>query len=686
MKKYKFDIENLDCANCAKKIEDAINKTEGIENCVLNFGASKMTLESELDNTLEVINEIKNKIEPDCIIKEENDKEVNIKKKNFEIPRLIIGIILAIIGFLGIFGTNISTAIIIAAYIVLLYRTAKKAVKQIKGHIIDENTLIVISAVGAYLVGKQSEGLMVILLFEIGKILEGKAIAKSRKSIKDLMNIKPEYANLIKGNENIKTEPENVKIGDTIVVKQGERVPLDGIVIKGEASLNTSALTGEAKLNRVKKDDEVLSGTINIDGLIELEVTKEYENSTVNRILDLVEKATDRKAKTENFVSRAARIYTPMVMIIATIVAIFMPFIFKDITYSQSIYKALIFLVIACPCSIAISVPLCYFSGIGKSSKRGILVKGSDYLDALKDVNKIVFDKTGTITNGKFEVIKIKTLDRNIKEEELLKYFALGESFSNHPIAKSILEKYNNKIDTSNVSKVEEIAGQGIKYEIDSKVVKIGNAKILKQDIGSNNEFGTIIYLTINNEVKGYVVLGDNIKEEVKDTIEELNKLEIKTMMFTGDSKDISQCVAREIGIKEVKYEMLPQDKFYELEKIIIDNEKHKKVAFVGDGINDSPVLARADIGISMGGIGSSSAIEASDIVIMTDKIDKIIEGIRISKKTNKIIKQNLIFAIGVKLLTFALSLLGFADMWEAVFADVGTTIITILNTLRILK
>ena len=686
MKKYKFDIENLDCANCAKKIEDAINKTEGIENCVLNFGASKMTLESELDNTLEVINEIKNKIEPDCIIKEENDKEVNIKKKNFEIPRLIIGIILAIIGFLGIFGTNISTAIIIAAYIVLLYRTAKKAVKQIKGRIIDENTLIVISAVGAYLVGKQSEGLMVILLFEIGKILEGKAIAKSRKSIKDLMNIKPEYANLIKGNENIKTEPENVKKGDTIVVKQGERVPLDGIVIKGEASLNTSALTGEAKLNRVKKDDEVLSGTINIDGLIEIEVTKEYENSTVNRILDLVEKATDRKAKTENFVSRAARIYTPMVMIIATIVAIFMPFIFKDITYSQSIYKALIFLVIACPCSIAISVPLCYFSGIGKSSKRGILVKGSDYLDALKDVNKIVFDKTGTITNGKFEVIKIKTLDRNIKEEELLKYFALGESFSNHPIAKSILEKYNNKIDTSNVSKVEEIAGQGIKYEIDSKVVKIGNAKILKQDIGSNNEFGTIIYLTINNEVKGYVVLGDNIKEEVKDTLEELNKLEIKTMMFTGDSKDISQCVAREIGIKEVKYEMLPQDKFYELEKIIIDNEKHKKVAFVGDGINDSPVLARADIGISMGGIGSSSAIEASDIVIMTDKIDKIIEGIRISKKTNKIIKQNLIFAIGVKLLTFALSLLGFADMWEAVFADVGTTIITILNTLRILK
>lgn len=699
MKKYRYDIKDLDCANCAKKLENEFNNTEGITNCIVNFGTSKVTLESNLDNPIETLKKIAAEVEPDCTIEEEGKKQEESKKeKNYEIPRLIIGIILAIIGFLncakyiftGAQNSNLvyifSTICIISSYLILLYRTIKKATKQLKSHIVDENTLIVISCIGAYLVGKHHEGLMVILLFEIGKILEGKAVAKSRKSIKDLMDIKPEHANLIDERGVTKeVKPDEVKVGDTIIIKTGEKIPLDGFITKGTSMLNTSAITGESKLYDVKENDEVLSGSINQGGVIEVEVTKEYKNSTVSKILELVEKATDRKAKTENFVSKGARIYTPAVIIVAVIVASILPIIFNKISYSESIYRALTFLVIACPCSIAISVPLSYFSGIGRASKEGILVKGSDYLDGLKDINKIVFDKTGTITTGNFEVQKIVSLDKNISKNEMLEFFALGESFSNHPIAKSILEKCHVDIDSKKVKNFKEIPGKGITYEIEENEVKIGNAEF----VGSKNaikENGTTIFLSINNEVKGYVLLGDRIKENIAKTIEELNKIGIDSMMFTGDSKEEAIKIAEEVGIKEVKSQMLPQDKFNELEKIINNNNKNKKVAFVGDGINDSPVLARADIGISMGGVGSSSSIEASDVVIMTDEIEKIIEGIKISKKTNKIIKQNLIFAIGVKVLVLILSTFGITDMWEAVFADVGTTIITIFNTLRILK
>lgn len=699
MKKYRYDIKDLDCANCAKKLENEFNNTEGITNCIVNFGTSKVTLESSLDNPIETLKKIASEVEPDCTIEEEGkSQEENKKEKNHEIPRLIIGIILAIVGFTncikyifpGEQNSNLvyifSTICIVSAYLVLLYRTIKKAIKQLKGHIVDENTLIVISCIGAYLVGKHHEGLMVILLFEIGKILEGKAVAKSRKSIKDLMDIKPEYANLVEENgETKEVEPDEVKVGDTIIIKNGEKIPLDGVIKKGTAMLNTSAITGESKLTDVKENDEVLSGSINQGGVIEVKVTKEYKNSTVNKILELVEKATDRKAKTENFVSKGARIYTPAVIVIAVIVAALLPIIFKQITYSQSIYRALTFLVIACPCSIAISVPLSYFSGIGRASKEGVLVKGSDYLDGLKDINKIVFDKTGTITTGKFEVQKIVSLDENISENELLKYFALGESFSNHPIAKSILEKYEGKVDNKLVKDFKEIAGKGITYEIEEKQIKIGNKEFAGSEV-TPKEIGTIIFLSINDEVKGYVVLGDSLKKNISKTIDELSKMGINSMMFTGDNIEEATKIANEAGIKEVKAQMLPQDKFDELEKIINSNDQKKKVAFVGDGINDSPVLARADIGISMGGVGASSSIEASDVVIMTDEIEKIVSGIKISKKTNKIIKQNLTFAIGVKVLVLVLSAFGIADMWEAVFADVGTTIITIFNTLRILR
>ena len=699
MKKYRYDIKDLDCAHCAKKLENEFNNTEGITNCVVNFGTSKITLESSLDNPIKTLKEIASKIEPDCIIEEEGKKEVEEKKeKNYEIPRLIIGIVLAVIGFSNVFkyvfqGAEnewivnvLSTICIVSSYLVLLYRTIKKAIKQLKGHIVDENTLIVISCIGAYLVGKHHEGLMVILLFEIGKILEGKAIAKSRKSIKDLMDIKPEYANLKQeeGNSN-KVNPEEVNVGNTIIIKNGEKIPLDGVVTKGTAMLNTSAITGESKLYEAKENNQVLSGSINEGGIIEVKVTSEYKNSTVSKILDLVEKATDRKAKTENFVSKGAKIYTPVVIVIAALVAAVLPIIVKQVSYSESIYRALTFLVIACPCSIAISVPLSYFSGIGRASKEGVLVKGSDYLDGLKDINKIVFDKTGTITTGHFQVQKIISLDKQIDDKEILRYFALGESFSNHPIAKSILGEYEKEVNTAGVKNFKEVSGKGLSYDLDGKQIKIGNAEFINYE-GNLSDVGTIIYLSINNSVKGYVMLGDSIKKNISQTVKALEKNGISTMMFTGDSKDIAEKISREAGIGIVKAQMLPQDKFNELENIIKNNDKNKKVAFVGDGINDSPVLARADIGISMGGVGASSSIEASDVVIMTDEIEKIISGIEISKKTNKIIKQNLIFAIGVKILVLVLSALGITDMWEAVFADVGTTIITIFNTLRILK
>ena len=577
----------------------------------------------------------------------------------------------------------VHTVVMIIAYITLLSRTATKAVKQLfKNKVLDENTLITISTIGAYLVGEEMEGAMVIFLYEIGKILETKAVNKSRKSISDLMNIKPEFAN-IKDGDNYKTvSPEEVKIGDVLIVKTGEKIPLDGVVVKGEAQIDNSALTGESKLIDVVEGINVLSGSINVQGLLEIQVTSDYENSTVNKILELVENATDKKAKTETFVSKAAKIYTPVVLGLATLVAVFMPLLFTNVSYSESIYKALVFLVISCPCSIAISVPLSYFSGIGKASKRGILIKGSDYLDGLKDIEHIALDKTGTITIGNLEVESINSYNTELSKEDILKYFALGESFSNHPIAKSILKKVNTELDLSEVKNYEEIAGKGITYEYNGKNIKIGNARFVEKS--SEQTSGTVLYLKIDSEVVGNIILKDQIKPDAKQAIEKLKQMNIKTSMFTGDQKEIALEIANEVGIQNVNYEMLPTDKYAKLEELIKNTQK--KTAFVGDGINDSPVLARADIGISMGGIGSSSAIESSDIVILTDELMKIVEGIEISRKTNRVIKQNLIFSIGVKLATLVLTIFGLADMWQAVFADVGVTLITILNTIRILK
>lgn len=696
MKKYEFEIAGLDCAACANEIQEGLNKNPEIKNANVNFAKMKLTYETDTLSK-EGIEKIIQSIEPEVELLEVNSKSKDLKNEKAQkenrkklwlhILRLVIGAIVAGVGLYIPMPKVASTIFIVLGYAVLLFKTVKNAVKLLfKSKTINESLLITISCIGAYLVGKSSEGLMVIILYEIGKILEEKAINKTRKSISDLMDIKPEYANLKKGDEIEIVEPSEVKVGDIVVAKQGEKVPLDGVVVKGTASLNTASLTGESKPQDVDENDIVLSGSIVLEGLLEIKVTEKYENSTVSKILELVENATDKKAKTETFVNKAAKIYTPIVIGIAILVGIFLPLI-SNVTYggeNGSIYRALIFLVISCPCAIAISVPLCYFSGIGKSSKEGILIKGSDYLDELKDVKEIVFDKTGTLTKGQFGISKIEVYSDKYVENDVLKYVVWGESYSNHPIAKSIVRNAKN-VETKKVENYEEITGKGIKYNIDGKTVLAGNSSL----VGKEDEVAesTKIYLKIDNELVGAILLKDEAKHGTKEAIQALNSRGIVTKMFTGDNKKAAKQIAEELGISEFAAEMLPDQKYSELEKEL---EKYKgtngKVAFVGDGINDSPVLARADVGISMGGVGSGSAIEASDIVVMTDSIDRIDCAIDISKKTSKIIKQNLIFSIGVKIVVLILSVFGVANMWEAVFADVGATLITVLNSLRILK
>ena len=696
MKKYEFEIAGLDCAACANEIQEGLNKNPEIKNANVNFAKMKLTYETDTLSK-EEIEKIVQSIEPEVELLDVNSKSKDLKNEKAQkenrkklwlhILRLVIGAIVAGVGLYVPMPKVASTIFIVLGYAVLLFKTVKNAAKLLfKSKTINENLLITISCIGAYLVGKSSEGLMVIILYEIGKILEEKAINKTRKSISDLMDIKPEYANLKKGDEIEIIEPSEVKVGDIVVAKQGEKIPLDGVVVKGTASLNTASLTGESKPQDVDENDIVLSGSIVLEGLLEIKVTEKYENSTVSKILELVENATDKKAKTETFVNKAAKIYTPIVIGIAILVGIFLPLI-SNVTYggeNGSIYRALIFLVISCPCAIAISVPLCYFSGIGKSSKEGILIKGSDYLDELKDVKEIAFDKTGTLTKGQFGISKIEVYSDKYVENDVLKYVVWGESYSNHPIAKSIVRNAKN-VETKKVENYEEITGKGIKYNIDGKTVLAGNSSL----VGKEDEIAesTKIYLKIDDELVGAILLKDEAKHGTKEAIQALNSRGIVTKMFTGDNKKAAKQIAEELGISEFEAEMLPDQKYSELEKEL---EKYKgtngKVAFVGDGINDSPVLARADVGISMGGVGSGSAIEASDIVVMTDSIDRIDCAIDISKKTSKIIKQNLIFSIGVKIVVLVLSVFGVANMWEAVFADVGATLITVLNSLRILK
>lgn len=678
MKKYKYRLNNLDCANCANKIEERLKKENNLDNVVVNFSSLTLSFESSDDIKIEDISNIVTKIEPDVVVSK-IDEEVKENKKNYNLIRLIIGIVIALLGLYVNFNNEIiNKVLIIASYIVLLYRTLKIAVKMlIKSHTINENALITISSIGAYFVDKQMEGLMVIVLYEIGKILEEKAINNSRNSIKDLMNIKQDFANKVNGDKTEVINVEDVKIDDILIIKKGEKIPVDGIVIEGETKLNLFSLTGESDLVNKKENDKVLSGSINEGKVIKIKATKLFNDSTVSKILSLIEDATDKKSKTETFVAKMAKYYTPIVLIISVITFVFF-ILFTNLTTYESIYRALVFLVISCPCSIAISVPLSYFTGIGVSSKNGILVKGSNYLDLLSRVTKIVFDKTGTLTSGAFEVTSFNLLDNSYSEDYILKLYALGESLSNHPIAKSIMNYVNIDVNEK-IKNHKEIEGKGISYTYDNKKIKIGNNKMFNlKDDGSLN-----IYLSIDEKIVSSLTINDGIKEGVENTLNELSKRNIQTYMFTGDSKENALSISEKLNIDKVYYELLPTEKYEKLEELLNDKDV---VAFIGDGINDAPSLKRADIGISMGSIGSSSAIEASDIVIMDDDISKINKAISISNKVKRIIKENLVFSIGVKILILVLSAIGIASMWQAVFADVGVTIISILNTLRIMK
>lgn len=674
--KYKYNIKNLDCANCAKKIEETLNKDKNIKSASVNFAKQTVTVETNISDPFNYVKDIVEKIEPDAILSKEEIKET----KNKDIYRILLGAFLGILGIIIKAPKYLSMILILLAYIILLYRTLTTAIKQLRNKTINENFLVTISTIGAYLLGETHEGLMVIFLYEIGKMLESKAVNKSRNSVAELMNIKEETSNL-KDNNKIKVVPTTeIKVGDIIVVKEGERVPLDGIVVKGETMLDTSALTGESLPVSVSTGDNVLSGSINKGGILEIKVSSIYKDSTVNKILELVENATERKTKVETIVSKYSSKYTIGVIIIAILTALFLP-LFTNMTYTESIYKGLTILVISCPCAIAISIPLSYFSGIGAASKEGILIKGSNYLDSIKDIKEIVFDKTGTITTGEFYISKINIHDKKYTEDQIMKIFAGGESLSNHPIAKSVLKNYTKEINHEDIKDYKEVSGKGIEFTYKKDKVRIGNAKFCK-----NKEENSNIYLMINNSIVADLEIKDEIKKDVVNTMQELKKMNINIHMFTGDTKEKATEIAQQVGIDNINYSMLPSDKYTYLEEIIKKKTEKSIVSFVGDGINDAPVLKLSDLGISMGSLGTDSAIEASDVVIMNDNLEKIVTAINISKKTNKIIKENLIFALGVKLLVLVLTLIGLSTMLEAVFADVGVTVLCILNTLRLLK
>ena len=674
--KYKYNIKNLDCANCAKTLEDRLNKDKNIKSASVNFAKQTVTVETNISDPFNYVKDIVEKIEPDAILSKEEIKET----KNKDIYRILLGAFLGVLGIIIKTPKYLSMILILLAYIILLYRTLTTAIKQLRNKTINENFLVTISTIGAYLLGETHEGLMVILLYEIGKMLESKAVNKSRNSVAELMNIKEETSNL-KDNNKIKVVPTTeIKVGDIIVVKEGERVPLDGIVVKGETMLDTSALTGESLPVSVSTGDNVLSGSINKGGILEIKVSSIYKDSTVNKILELVENATERKTKVETIVSKYSSKYTIGVIIIAILTALFLP-LFTNMTYTDSIYKGLTILVISCPCAIAISIPLSYFSGIGAASKEGILIKGSNYLDSIKDIKEIVFDKTGTITTGEFYISKINIHDKKYTEDQIMEIFAGGESLSNHPIAKSVLKNYTKEINHEDIKDYKEVSGKGIEFTYKKDKVRIGNAKFCK-----NKEENSNIYLMINNSIVADLEIKDEIKKDVVNTMQELKNMNINIHMFTGDTKEKTTEIAQQVGIYNINYSMLPSDKYTYLEEIIKKKTEKSIVSFVGDGINDAPVLKLSDLGISMGSLGTDSAIEASDVVIMNDNLEKIVTAINISKKTNKIIKENLIFALGVKLLVLVLTLIGLSTMLEAVFADVGVTVLCILNTLRLLK
>lgn len=582
----------------------------------------------------------------------------------------------------------ISSVMFTVSYVIVGYDIVIKALKNItRGKVFDENFLMTVATIGAFCIGELPEAVAVMLFYQVGEMFQDYAVDKSRKSVAALMDIRPDYAIVVRDRYAKKVSPDEVKIDEIILVKPGEKIPLDGIVTEGKSTLNTLALTGEALPRSVDVGDEVLSGSINNDGVLKIKVIKEFGESTVSKILDLVENASSKKSKSENFISKFAKYYTPMVVIIAVMLGIFPPLLFKQ-PFNIWVYRALSFLVVSCPCAIVVSVPLSFFGGIGASSRMGVLVKGSNYLEALSKVEVIVCDKTGTLTEGVFKVQKI--VANGISENELIKYAAYAESFSNHPISLSLKEAYGDKIDDKKVSDVKEISGKGVYAKVEGKEIFVGNEKLLKEngiEFSSSNEIGTIVYVAINHEYAGFIVISDKIKEDTYIAIDLFKKNNVKkVVMLTGDKKSISEVVSKELNLDEYHSELLPQDKVEIVERLMKEKAEEGKLLFVGDGINDAPVLALSDIGIAMGGLGSDAAIEAADVVVMTDEPSKIAGAIKISKKTMRIVKENIIMALAVKISVLVLVSIGIATMWSAVFADVGVSMIAVLNALRILK
>lgn len=607
-----------------------------------------------------------------------------------DLRKIIIAVILFIIALVVPFANEwINKAIFIVSYLIVGLEVIKEALEHLfKGKLFDENFLMAIATIGAFRVGEFPEAVCVMLFYQIGELFQNYAVDKSRKSIASLMDIRPDFANIKIGDKIEKVSPEEVKIGDIIVVRPGERIPLDGIVIEGKSMIDTSSLTGESVPRNVSINDEVLSGCINQNGLLTIKVNKEFGESTVNKILDLVENASSKKSKSENFITKFAKYYTPIVVIIAVILAIVPPLVLKDANFTDWIYRALTFLVVSCPCALVISIPLGFFGGIGGASKIGILVKGSNYLEALANTELVVFDKTGTLTEGVFEVQKVES--KGISKEDLLRYTAYAENHSTHPIAASVKKAYGKEINVTNISKVEEISGFGVIANVDGKDILVGNEKLMKEkniQYTKCNEIGTILYVAIENEFAGYIVISDKVKKDSAKAISNLKNMNIKkTVMLTGDKKEVGENIAERLRIDEVYTELLPDGKVKKVEELLKEKDAKAKLAFVGDGINDAPVLAISDIGIAMGGLGSDAAIEAADVVIMTDEPSKLVDAIKISKKTMRIVKENIIFAIGIKIAVLILSAFGLSTMWEAVFADVGVSIIAIINALRALN
>ncbi len=686
MKSYR--LEGLDCANCAMKIEKGVQKINGVKEATVNFTSGKLTFDAEEDHLATIEQETKKvvkELEPDVKVTEIDKEKVsehgNEKKRN-TLFRILFS--LAGIALLLLFDFNEPIRLIgyLLIYLLIGYDVVKKAVMNIvKGKIFDENFLMSVATIGAMLIGEYPEAVAVMLFYQIGEYFQGLAVSHSRKSIRELMAIRPETAHVQTAEGLMTVNPEDVLIGQFVLVKPGERVPLDGTIIEGESLVDTSALTGESVPKSVYVGETVLSGFINKNKPFLVQVEKSYENSTISKLLELVENASSKKAPAENFITKFARYYTPVVVGLAVLLAVLPPLVVSRAAFSEWIYRALTFLVISCPCALVISVPLSFFGGIGGASKIGVLVKGSNYLELLAQTETVVFDKTGTLTKGDFS---IQTIDpTGIDPKKFMQYVASAEQFSTHPIAQSVLEGYAGPLlPTANI---QEFAGEGILAEVDGKQVLVGNHKLMERfeiSFPSSQEIGTLLYLAIDQSYSGYLVIADTLKEDAVDALVQLKQAGVKnTVMLTGDSKKIADHIGKQVGVDKIYSELLPEDKVQRLEEILQSN--NKKTAFVGDGINDAPVLARADVGIAMGGLGSDAAIEAADVVIMNDQPSKIAEAIHLAKKTLKIVKQNIVFAIGIKILVLSLGAFGFASMGDAVFADVGVTVLAVLNAMR---